>query len=384
MRVPFRSLLLAAALGICAPVTAQTLAFISTQSPAPGISVVDACSLEVVARITGLGTEPSRMVVNPSGSRIYLSSAQSGSGIVHAIDTTTYEVVATAGAGSVQNRTIAISPDGSRVYTWKVTNAGDIGVLVLDATDLTEIATVPITGNNCLIGRNDVFVMPDGRIVANACNDGLRIIDPLTLAVGVGPVLPAGSGSMLGASPDGVELYVGRTGALGVSANNTGVRAIDLATGASSEFAWELPPAGSFPGFASGAATRRLSVVKAPGAGLADTYYYAGYHSAGGAVPVAYARASDLVPNSSGVRNRRMIGLVAISGAMALGSGDGRIGVAASGGNSIRRLRFDPQFAPPFFHVAAGSASQSFPGTSTLTDVIVLGTAGLFCDGFEP
>lgn len=95
------------------------------------------------------------------------------------------------------------------------------------------------------------------------------------------------------------------------------------------------------------------------------------------------ARASDLVPNTSEVRNRRMIGLVAISGAMAVGSADGRLGVAASGGSSIRRLRFDPQFVPPFAHVAAGGASQSFPGTSTLSDVIVLGTGSLFCDGFE-
>jgi hypothetical protein len=86
----------------------------------------------------------------------------------------------------------------------------------------------------------------------------------------------------------------------------------------------------------------------------------------------------------SGVRNRRMIGLVAVSGAMAMGSGDGRLGVAASGGSSIRRLRFDPQFAPPSPHVYAGGASQTFSGTSVLSDVIVLGTAGLFCDGYEP
>lgn len=384
MCVQVRSLLLAAALAAAAPVSAQTLAFISTQSPAPGVSVVDACSLEVVARITGLGSEPSRMVANPAGDRIFVSSSQSASGTVHAIDTSTYEVVASAAAGSVQNRTIAISPDGNRVYTWKVTGPTTIGVLVLDASDLSEIATVPITGSNCVTGRNDVFVMPDGRIVANACSDGLRVIDPVTLAVGVGPTLPTGSGSMLGASPDGVELYVGRTGALGVAAGNTGVRAIDLATGVSSEFSWELPPAGSFPGFASGAGIRRLSVIRTPGAGLADTYYYAGYYSAGGVVPVAYARASDLVPNMSGVRNRRMIGLVAISGAMALGSGDGRLGVAASGGGSIRRLRFDPQFAPPSPHVYAGGAAQSFSGTSVLSDVILLGTAGLFCDGYEP
>jgi DNA-binding beta-propeller fold protein YncE len=382
MRLPGLCLALGLASGL--PAEAQTLAFFSTQSPAPAVNVVDACSLEVQATITGLGSEPSRMVANPSGSRIYLSSAQSGNGLVHAIDTATYEVVATAGAGAAQNRTIAISPDGSRVYTWKVGSSPQLGVLVLDAADLTEIATVPITGNNCVSGRNDIFVMPDGRIVANACNDGLRIIDPVTLAVGVGPTLPAGSGSLLGASPDGAELYVARTGALGVAAGNTGVRAIDLATGVPSEFTWELLPAGSFPGFASGAAIRRLTVIKAPGASLADTWYYAGYYSAGGVVPVAYARASDLAPNASGVRNRRMIGLVAISGAMALGSADGKLGLAASGSGSLRRLRFNPEFSPPQSHVTAAGALVPFPGTSTLSDMIVLGIASLFCDGFEP
>jgi YVTN family beta-propeller protein len=384
MRVRVSGIFLALGLATGLPVQAQTLAFFSTQSPAPAVNVVDACSLEVQATITGLGDQPSRMVAHPDGSRIYLSSAFSGNGSVYAIDTATYEVVASAGAGSAQNRTIAISHDGSRVYTWKVTSSTEIGVLVLDATDLTEIATVPITGTGCVTGRNDVFVMPDGRIVANACSDGLRIIDPQTLAVGVGPTLPTGSGAMLGASPDGVELYVARTGALGVDTGNTGVRAIDLGTGVASEFIWELPPAGSFPGFGSGTAIRRLTVVKAPGAELADTYYYATYYSAGGAVPLAYARASDLAPNTSGVRNRRMIGLVAISGAVALGSADGKLGLAASGSGSLRRLRFNPQFVPPQSHVTAAGASVSFPGTSILSDMILLGTASLFCDGFEP
>jgi len=188
----------------------------------------------------------------------------------------------------------------------------------------------------------------------------------------------------LGTAADGVELYVSRSGALGVAANNTGVRAIDLATGVASEFTWSLPPAGSFPGFASGAGIRRLSVVKVPGASLANTYYYATYLSAGGVVPIAYARASDLVPGPGGTRNRRMIGLVAISGATSLGSANGRLGFATAGLNAIRRLRFDPEFVPPANHVTAAGSAVSFTGTSTLTDVIVFGDGELFCDGYEP
>lgn len=384
MRIPTRALCALAALAAAPSVPAQSTAFFSTQGTNPGVQVVDVCSLEPQASITGIGSEPSRMVRSPDGSRIYLSSASSGNSRVFAIDVATRQVVASADAGSGQNRTIAISPDGSRVYTWRVTSSAEIGVLVLNASDLSEIATVPITGNSCVIGRNDVFVMPDGRIVANACNDGLRIIDPQTLAVGVGPTLPAGSGSMLGTSPDGVELYVSRSGALGPSTGNTGVRAIDLGTGAVSEFAWELTSGGPVPGFPSGSVIRRLAVVKAPGADLANTYIYATYSSASGAVPVAYARASDLVPGGGGVRSRRMIGLVAISGAMALGSANGRLGLATSGTNGIRRLRFNPEFVPPATHVTAGGAVVSFPGTSNLTDVIVFGEGELFCDGFEP
>lgn len=379
-------LVLGAVSGLAAslPALAQSTAFFTTQGATPAVQVVDVCSLQVQATITGVGSEPSRMVANPGGSRLFVSSAGSGSGSVYAIDTATREVVASAGAGIVQNRTIAISPDGSRVYTWKVTSATGIGVLVLAADDLSEIATVPITGTGCVTGRNDVFVMPDGRIVANACSDGLRIIDPQTLAVGVGPTLPAGSGSMLGASPDGVELYVARSGALGVATGNTGVRAIDLGTGAASEFTWELPPAGSLPGFPSGAVVRRLAVVKAPGADLANTYVYATYSSAAGAVPVAYARASDLAPNPGGMRNRRMIGLVAISGISSLGSANGRLGLATTASGGIRRLRFDPEFVPPANHVLAGGSIVPFPGTSTLTDVIAFGSGDLFCDGYEP
>lgn len=377
---------LALALAAAPHAHAQSTAFFSTQGTNPGVQVVDVCSLELKASITGIGSEPSRMVRSPDGSRIFVSSAQSGSGSgsVYAIDVATREVVASAAAGGVQNRTIAISPDGSRVYTWKVTGATAIGVLVLDASDLSEVATVPITGNNCVSGRNDVFVMPDGRIIANACSDGLRIVDPQTLAVGVGPTLPAGSGRMLGASPDGVELYVARSGALGVAAGNTGVRAIDLATGVASEFSWELQPAGSFPGFASGAAIQRLTVVQVPGAPLASTYVYATYSSAGGSVPVAYARASDLVPNAGGMRNRRMIGLVAIPGLATLGSANGRLGLATAGFGGIRRVRFDPEFVPPASHVVAGGAAVPFAGTSNLSAVIVFGSGDLFCDGFEP
>ncbi|MCE3003536.1 MAG: YncE family protein [Xanthomonadaceae bacterium] len=384
MRIRYAWFGIAAGLLASLPLQAQSLAFFSTQGSNAGVQVLDVCSMEVQTRITGVGTEPSRMVRSPDGSRIFLSSASGSSGSVYAIDVATRQVVESAAAGIAQNRTIAISPDGSRVYTWKVTSSTEIGVLVLDANDLSEIATVPITGSNCVNGRNDVFVMPDGRIIANACNDGLRIIDPQTLAVGVGPTLPTGSGSLLGTSPDGVELYVSRSGALGVAANNTGVRAIDLATGVASEFTWSLPPAGSFPGFASGAGIRRLSVVKVPGASLANTYYYATYLSAGGVVPIAYARASDLVPGPGGTRNRRMIGLVAISGATSLGSANGRLGFATAGLNAIRRLRFDPEFVPPANHVTAAGSAVSFTGTSTLTDVIVFGDGELFCDGYEP
>lgn len=382
--MPTRALCALAPLIAAAPVHAQSTAFFSTQGSNPAVQVLDVCAMEVQATITGVGSEPSRMVRSPDGSRIFVSSAQSGSGSVYAIDTASREVVASAAAGIVQNRTLAISPDGSRVYTWKVTGPSAIGVLVLDATDLSEIATVPITGTGCLTGRNDVFVMPDGRIVANACSDGLRIIDPQTLAVGVGPTLPSGSGRILGASPDGAELYVSRSGALGVAAGNTGVRAIDLATGVPSEFSWDLPPAGSFPGFANGASIQRLTVVRAPGASLANTYVYATYSSAGGAVPVAYARASDLAPGAGGQRNRRMIGLVAIPGVSSLGSANGRLGLATAGSGGIRRVRFDPEFAPPSSHVLAGGAVVPFAGTSTLTDVIVFGSGDLFCDGYEP
>jgi len=71
--------------------------------------------------ITGLGDEPSDMVLSPDRTRLFLSSwrLQSGGsqiGLIYAIDTRSRLVVAERELGENQARAIALSPDGSVVY----------------------------------------------------------------------------------------------------------------------------------------------------------------------------------------------------------------------------------------------------------------------------
>lgn len=375
-------ILLSLAAFVAVPATAQPKAFVSVSSPVDGraIRIIDLQSMTVEASITGVGDEPGRMVANADRSRIYVSSwLSSGEGRVYAIDTATRSVIGSIAAGNAQNRAIAISPDGLRLYTFKREGAAPdvtVGVMVIDALAMTEIATVPITGANCPTTLRDLVVVPDGRIVVGVCTDGLRIVDPVTFDVAVRGGAPSSIGRLLGVSPDGSEVYIG-AGSNAISVFGiTGLRAFNVDSGVSTDLTWNVPQAPSYPGFSSSAAPVRLAVVPVAGGAPGDAIYLFSYFSAGAAnEPIAWARASTL---SGGVR--QLTRLAAVGSTAIVGVAEnGLVGLSARLG-SARRIAIDP-LANDASLITAQGGFLSLPGVGTLTDVVI--TSPLFLDGFE-
>jgi hypothetical protein len=367
---------------------AAPFAFVSLSDPSlRAVRVVDLETMAIETTIGNVGDEPSRMVANADRTLIYLSSWADVPGLfnegqVYVIDTRLRRVIASRAVGIKQNRSIALSPDGLRVYTWKlesVDGVTTIGVAVLDAITLAEIAVAPISGPSCIQFASQIAVAPDGRIVAAGCDDGLRIIDPVTFAVSIGGLAARSSSPVYGFSPDGGEVYVAAAGTGAVSAGGTGVRAIDLTTGIGTDFFWQVP--GGSPVFPNGSGAVRMVVVQRPDDLPGDPTVFFSYDSSFGNTPLAWARASDLAP-PAGPRVRRMIGRAALGPASAVGaSPDGSIGLGARLGG-IRRLLFE---TPGAEVVAADGAILPFLGVGTLTDVIVSPYLPdpLFQDNFE-
>ncbi len=324
------------------------------------------------------------MVTNADRSRIYLSSWVPGEGRVYAIDTATRSVIGFAAAGNAQNRSIAISPDGLRVYSFRregATPNQTMGILVLDALTLAEIATVPIAGPSCTTTFTDIVVVPDGRIVAAVCTDGVRVIDPVTFAVAVrGAPLSSTSSRLLGVSPDGSEVYVG-TGSNAISVfGTTAIAALNVDTGASVALTWNVPPAGSYPGFSSGTVPTRVTVVPVAGGSPQDTIYLFSYFATSASnVPIAWTRAQDLTPGLNG-GNRHITRLAAVGSTAILGVDGGGLFGLSGRLEAVRRIAINPA-SPGASLITAQGAFLSLPGVSNLSDIVVLGP--LFADGFE-
>lgn len=362
-------------------------AFVSVSGPeSQAVQVIDLATMTIDTTIAAVGDQPSRMVANADRSVIWLSSWRNlpgnNEGQVHRIDTRSRQVTASAAVGLRQNRTIALSPDASRVYTWKqafINGVGSIGVAVLDATSLAEIAVVPIEGPSCLQFASQIAVAPDGRIVAAGCADGLRIIDPSTLTVGIGAIPPLGSSPVLGFSPDGAEVYVAAAGVIGGA--GTGVRAIDLATGIGTDFHWALPP-GS-PNFAQNSGIARMVVVQAPLDPPGDPTVFFTYHSAFGVTPVAWARASDLAPSGGAPRVRRLIGRALAGPSSSLGAAaDGSVGLGGRLGE-MQSVVFEGTGSTTT--IIADGPPMPLTGIAPISDIIVVSPVSdaLFADGFD-
>lgn len=384
----FRLLVLLLALftaGLAAPGTARAsdLAFVTAQSPLNALLVYDVATMTELERISGFGIEPSRMVANSDRSRLYLVSRINATATtpaemrVHIVSPAQRRILRTAVVGEATGRAIAISPDGARLYVWKQVSATEsFGVAVLDAGSLAEIGYVPLSWALCRTGARDLVTAPDGRLVASGCADGLRVIDPVTLAA-TSFVLEADLfNDVVGIAPNGQEVYMRRTGS-GASAANALIAAIDLTTGTRSNLVFALPGGSDFP---FGVPLRMLR-VRRPADPANDPTVFITYASPTGAgsPPIASTPVSELTPPNR--RLTRVTSLGTPSASIMGVSEDGSVGVLANS-RRLRRVNLDPG---PLAVIAAEGDIVEVVASGTplqLSDIVV--ARPLLEGGFEP
>jgi hypothetical protein len=374
--------LLFAALAIVTPARADDLAFITMQAPLNRLAVYDPVSMTEVASITGFGVEPSRMVANPDRSRLYVvsrilaASPQPAEMRVHMVSPAQRRILRTAVVGLSVGRTIAISPDGTRLYVWKQTFPPQaIALAVLDAATLAEVGLVSLPWALCGTTHKEIATAPDGRIVASGCVDGLRVIDPSTLAVATVPIATDLLLELIGFSPNGQEVYLRHTTT--ASNQNARLAAIDLVSGTRSEVTFALPD-GS-PALFGAVPWRMLRVQRPTDPPGNPTVFLTYPATAGGSPPIASTPASALSPP-----NRRLTRLTSLGTPAA-----SIFGVSESGGIGIfgnqrllRRVTLDQ--SPPGEPIAIdGETVEVAPSGTPLQLSDIIFARPLLEDGFE-
>lgn len=314
MAILFRAFALSAVL--IAHLNAAPFAYISVSDPSDrSVKIMDLQTMTVVHSLSGVGSEPSRMVISPDYNRIYLASYTPASvgvlaqGKIYLIDTTQRRVVAEASVGLVQNRALGLSADGSRLYSWKVTNDGVSStrhIAILNSADLSEIASVPLPPS-CLQNTGDMAVHPDGRVFFTGCNEGMYSMNPATLALTFFAQVPISNSVIIGFSPDATELYLPTL--------SSSVRAYNLSTAASNDFFFDLP-SGS-PAI-SGSAHRMVSAKRVNAALGTEPIFFTFFNAASGGLAIVHARRDELAP-ISGAPTRRFVGSTSVGPADVIG-----------------------------------------------------------------
>jgi hypothetical protein len=386
-----RSILAAALLApllAAGPAAAAPWAFVSTSGTGnAALRVLDLDTMAFEPPIAGVGDEPSKLAANADRTRLWLASWRfNGStdaqrGMVYAIDTRLRAVVGAAEVGRRQNRALAVSPDGTRLYSWKETFDGttvSFGVAVLDTASLAEIATVPLPVATCRDNAQDLLAHPDGRVLLSGCTDGLRVLDPASLAVTVVAPTPF-VGRLVGLSPDGGEAYASTGANANTLAGVTGLRAIRLADGQVTEFAWQLA-AGS-PNFPSNSRAFSMLAVQRPADPPGQPIHLFTWASANGNAPVAWATPADLLPPAT---TRRLVGTATVGPVEAIAAdASGMLALGARFG-ALQKLDLAP--ATGSAPLAAIGAPLAVAGVAALTDLVIVPWAPdrVFANGFEP
>ncbi|MFN3006305.1 beta-propeller fold lactonase family protein [Mycolicibacterium wolinskyi] len=188
--------------------------------------------------ITGLGINPSAVVVTTGGDRLYV--ANTGSNTISVIDARTGRLIDTnptvAGVNAItvgsSPSALAINQNGTRLY---VANTGSNTVSVIDTSTYRVIDT-----NTAVAGTNSISVgsapsalalSADGSrlYVANRTSNTVsvidtstyRVIDTNTAVAGTNSINVGSSPSALALSPNGTKLYVVNTGSGTVSVIDT-------------------------------------------------------------------------------------------------------------------------------------------------------------------
>ena len=173
--------------------------------------VVDTATNTYIAEIE-VGASPYAAVVNPAGSRVYVSNF--GSNSVSVVDVANKAVVATVPVGAGPQG-LAVGPSGSRVYVASF-NAGTVSVI--DAGTNAVVASIPIAG------AADVAVNRAGTRLYVAGGSGIEVVDTSTNLV-VNSVSRGGLSAFgtLAISPDDARLYAWSDGSAAIAV-------IDVAT----------------------------------------------------------------------------------------------------------------------------------------------------------
>jgi YVTN family beta-propeller protein len=166
------------------------------------VTVIDGSNNTVLLNIPA-GQTPQFVAVNPSGTRVYVSTHGLGNtGLVTVIDTGTYQIVANIPVGP--NPTgLAVNPAGTRLF---VLNSGDDTMSVVDTNSNNVVSgPVPVAAS-----PYDIVVSPNGqRLFVSATNLGsVQVLDALTSQQIGGLVKTGTAASGLALNAAGTRLYV--------------------------------------------------------------------------------------------------------------------------------------------------------------------------------
>jgi YVTN family beta-propeller protein len=202
------------------------------------VSVIDT-STNTLVKTIDVGGAAHAVALNSTGNRAYVASGDSGGG-VSVIDTATGEVVANVRILNGFPAGVAVHPTGTRVY---VTSANDPNVSVIQTFNNTIIATIPIGTI-----ASGVAVNPAGDRVYVTCNGTGRVsvIDTATnsvvktIAVGTAPTFVA-------FNPTGTRAYVANriSGTVSVIDTSTNTVVATIVVGGAALWGMAVNPAGT-------------------------------------------------------------------------------------------------------------------------------------------
>jgi len=167
------------------------------------VSVIDATSSPPAAIATiNVGPEPFGIAINPAGTRVYVSNNGAGTNnTVSVIDTGSNTVIATVTVG-FGPAGLAVNPAGTRLY---VVNNPASTLSVIDTSNNSVITTVSLNGSNAASG---VVVNPSGTRVYVAGPDAhlVHVLDATSNTV-IAEVGVPGKVAGIALTPDGTKLY---------------------------------------------------------------------------------------------------------------------------------------------------------------------------------
>jgi YVTN family beta-propeller protein len=156
------------------------------------------------------GVAPAALAVSPDGRKFYIADRSNNT--VRAVRASTLANLVSRTVAGGSPRSVVASPDGKRVYVAAV----GVGVLVMDAANLTQVNAVPLTINDG--GRDNpqgIAISPDGHtlLVSDGTAGGnvtVFTISGDTLTAGLPHSMPGGTVAALGVAfaPDGAQAYV--------------------------------------------------------------------------------------------------------------------------------------------------------------------------------